>query len=226
MSIRIHCPFCDQHYDMDEFLEGLEVECAACSQKFTLQPSLFDGNVDADTPSENSIYLPPPIRNEPDTPLPRRKSGSSKHSGASASSPAVGESGPKTPLEYDMPRRNVLSFVPALILLLGSIIAFIRGCYEINRYTYLSPYHKSYDYVGDLIPHLHYRATLEILAETQKLRDDIKEQSAKQNGEMYFIISACLFAGWVIALAIRENTEVAIWAAKREKRSDGAPKTE
>ena len=226
MSIRIHCPFCDQHYDMDEFREGLEVECAACSQKFTLQPSLFDGNVDADTPSENSIYLPPQVRNEPETPLPRRKSGGAKRRGVSVSSPAGGESGSKTPLEYDMPRRNVLSFVPALILLLGSIIAFIRGCHEINRYTYISPYHKSYDYVGDLIPHLHYRATLELLAETKELRDDIKEQSAKQKGEMYFIISACLFAGWVIALAIRENTEVVIWAAKREKRSDGTPKTE
>lgn len=41
MSVRIHCPFCDQKYDLDDFKEGVEVECASCAQKFTLEMSLI-----------------------------------------------------------------------------------------------------------------------------------------------------------------------------------------
>ena len=42
MSVRIHCPFCDQKYDLDDFKEGVEVECVSCAQKFTLEMSLID----------------------------------------------------------------------------------------------------------------------------------------------------------------------------------------
>ena len=46
MSVRIHCPFCDQKYDLDDFKEGIEVECASCAQKFTLEMSLIDTTVE------------------------------------------------------------------------------------------------------------------------------------------------------------------------------------
>ena len=42
MSITIHCPYCNQRYELDDFKEGAKVECAKCSQKFTLDLMLVD----------------------------------------------------------------------------------------------------------------------------------------------------------------------------------------
>ena len=57
MSVRIHCPFCNQKYDLDDFKEGAKVECANCSQKFTLDMMLVDANIR--TPEKKPV--PPPV---------------------------------------------------------------------------------------------------------------------------------------------------------------------
>lgn len=42
MSVRIHCPFCNQPYDVDDFSEEVVIECANCSLKFPLDKTLVD----------------------------------------------------------------------------------------------------------------------------------------------------------------------------------------
>ena len=212
MRVRIHCPFCNQQYDLDEFREGLEVECAACSQKFTLQAALFDGNVKADTPSANSIYIPREPVEKPHDEKPRdEKKNVAKASGVS--------------IKSDAPDRNVLSFILAVILFAGSVIAFACGIAENNRSSDISSDKtKSYDYYGALLTHLQYKATLELLAETKKMKQEMERQTRKQTAMLYFIVSACLFAGGAIVVAIRENHSVAVWALTHGKQSGGNPK--
>lgn len=73
MSVRIHCPFCDQKYDLDDFKEGVEVECAKCSQKFTLEMSLIDTTGDSGGIAGRKTSIPivpesPPVQKVPGKP--------------------------------------------------------------------------------------------------------------------------------------------------------------
>jgi len=58
MSVQIHCPYCNQKYDLDEFMEGAKVECAKCSQKFTLDMMLVDANDRAPEKPPRSTPVP------------------------------------------------------------------------------------------------------------------------------------------------------------------------
>lgn len=42
MSIIIHCPFCNQKYELKEFVEGADCECEKCHQSFTLNAYVID----------------------------------------------------------------------------------------------------------------------------------------------------------------------------------------
>lgn len=207
MKVRIHCPFCNQQYDLDEFQEGQEVECAACSQKFTLQAALFDGNVNDGALSANRICP---------SGKPVQKDHAEKKNIANGRGVAR---------KSDTPDRNILSFIFAVLLFTGSVVAFLYGYSENNSSSYdSSKYDKHYDYSGDLLTHLQYKATLELLAETKEMKRELERQTRKQTALLYFIISACLFAGGSIIVAIRENNAVAVWSLTYGKHPGGNSK--
>ena len=41
MNTTIRCPFCEQEYEIENFKEGSEVECAKCKNSFTLETFLI-----------------------------------------------------------------------------------------------------------------------------------------------------------------------------------------
>ena len=47
MSVHIRCPFCDQAYEIDDFVEGAEAECQKCGNSFQLSMSLIDTSGEA-----------------------------------------------------------------------------------------------------------------------------------------------------------------------------------
>lgn len=49
MKTTIHCPFCGQAYELDDFVDGAEVECGKCNQEFTLSLSVIDAESPMDT---------------------------------------------------------------------------------------------------------------------------------------------------------------------------------
>lgn len=44
MSLNIHCPFCGQHYSIDDYKEEVELQCSICGQTFLLNNTLLDNN--------------------------------------------------------------------------------------------------------------------------------------------------------------------------------------
>ena len=63
MSVRIHCPFCGQKYDLDDFREGEDAECTKCSQKFTLVSSLIDvAEQNHETPQSHQMFSIPKMK--------------------------------------------------------------------------------------------------------------------------------------------------------------------
>lgn len=45
MKYAIKCPFCNQQYELDEFIEGQEAECENCHRSFTICMSILDVSV-------------------------------------------------------------------------------------------------------------------------------------------------------------------------------------
>ena len=212
MSVRIHCPFCDQKYDLDDFKEGVEVECAKCSQKFTLEMSLIDTT--GEVKANNSA--PRVNRDTPQPPASRNQIKENTVASAKANNP-------KKPSDAAKPRR-MLSLLLAIGMFIGSVIAFINGCDRIGYSPYRSTYHDEYDYYGDLIPHLHYKASLKQLEEMKEIRYYLHRQTEQQKALLYFIVSACLFAGASIVTAVRETTSALVKAMDAGNSAPISPK--
>lgn len=91
----------------------------------------------------------------------------------------------------------------AAAMFIGSALAFIGGI-SAGEDRHIYEYSSEYNYYGDLIPHLHYKATLELLAEAKEIKHQIQQETATQKANLLFLLSGCLFAGGSIVVAIRE----------------------
>ncbi|MBR3708798.1 MAG: hypothetical protein IKM17_07300, partial [Lentisphaeria bacterium] len=58
--------------------------------------------------------------------------------------------------------------------------------------------YEKYDYHGDLIPHLHYKATLDLKYEVEKEAYWNGIRSSHQEAVLYFILAGVLFSGSMI----------------------------
>ena len=88
--------------------------------------------------------------------------------------------------------------VMALTMFLCSILAVSTGLdRRLVNSVYPEQYDK-YDYHGDLISHLHYKATLDLKYEVEKeaYRNGIR--SSHQEAVLYFILAGVLFSGSMI----------------------------
>lgn len=179
MSVRILCPFCDQKYDLDDFREGVEVECTKCSQKFTLEMSLID------TTGEFKANNSAPRVNRDTPPLPPASHSQIKENTVTSSK----ENNPKKP-SCAAESRSTLSLFLAVGMFIGSVIAFINGCDGIMYSPPRSTYHDKYRYYGEI--------------ELNLIR--LNKQTEQQKALLSFIVSACLFAGASIVTAVREST--------------------
>ena len=45
MSVRIHCPYCNQNYVMEQLQEGFQVQCSKCGKAFTVTSKLLNTNL-------------------------------------------------------------------------------------------------------------------------------------------------------------------------------------
>ena len=43
-SVKVHCPFCNQKYEVEDLEGEAEVVCVQCGRKFTLKPSMINSN--------------------------------------------------------------------------------------------------------------------------------------------------------------------------------------
>ena len=63
MEINIECPWCNQHYSVDESFIGQNVECAVCEKQFIVKKP-----DDPASASENEPASPSSLQEETDTP--------------------------------------------------------------------------------------------------------------------------------------------------------------
>jgi tetratricopeptide (TPR) repeat protein len=59
MNVKLHCPFCGQKYELEDFKEGAEVECEKCMRVFKLERKLLDSCVPTATGDSHLPFKKP-----------------------------------------------------------------------------------------------------------------------------------------------------------------------
>ena len=88
--------------------------------------------------------------------------------------------------------------VMALTMFLCSILAVSTGLDRRSVNPVYPEQYEKYDYHGDLIPHLHYKATLDLKYEVKKEAYWNRIRSSHQEAVLYFILAGVLFSGSMI----------------------------
>ena len=98
----------------------------------------------------------------------------------------------------------MLLIISAIMFILAGL-SFFYGYEELHKEYGFPSNRKSYDYYGDLIPHLHYKATVELLGEVQLSEYFIKYGTRKIQGTLYMLISAVFFSSGCLILVVRKK---------------------
>ena len=88
--------------------------------------------------------------------------------------------------------------VMALTMFLCSILAVSTGLDRRSVNPVYPEQYEKYDYHGDLITHLHYKATLDLKYEVKKEAYMNRIRSSHQEAVLYFILAGVLFSGSMI----------------------------
>lgn len=134
MNTTIICPICGFRAQIDDFVEGITVECPKCGEKFSLDASVIDTEHDAVPPQTPPILPPPPV----DRPTEQAKKeeefpqGKQIVNAESAKGSQKRSQGPFTPegeirefpeKPYSTPTlAKILHFVSILVLLGGGLV--------------------------------------------------------------------------------------------------------
>lgn len=192
MSLNAMCPFCNQNYEIEKSQINMEVTCVKCGQNFMLDTHTVKVTEEPkpQPPSQSSVQPEQKTLRQHITQAIKKNSWVSK-----------------------VRDKGAFSLALAIMMLIASGVSFKMGIDAKKLYRSYPDYrtdHKSYNYYGDLISHLHYKAALEVLAETERINDKvdraiyyIEKDASSSQAVLYYILSACLFAGASTVLTIR-----------------------